>query len=46
MDISAGYPIISHFTKHQQSTLGGFNFGGINATGQVRSGTAESTDQG
>jgi beta-glucan synthesis-associated protein KRE6 len=32
---SAGYPIISHFTKHQQSTLGGFNLGGINASGQV-----------
>ena len=32
---SAGYPIISHFTKHDQSTLGGFNLGGINASGQV-----------
>ncbi|KAI0695135.1 beta-glucan synthesis-associated [Cytidiella melzeri] len=31
----AGYPIISHFTKHEQSTLGGFNFGGVNASGQV-----------
>ncbi|KIP11409.1 glycoside hydrolase family 16 protein [Phlebiopsis gigantea 11061_1 CR5-6] len=31
----AGYPIISHFTKHKQSTLGGFNLGGINSTGQV-----------
>lgn len=33
---SAGYPIISHFTKHEQSTFGGFNLGGINASGQVR----------
>ncbi|KAI9065842.1 glycoside hydrolase family 16 protein [Trametes sanguinea] len=31
----AGYPIISYFTKHPLSTLGGFNLGGINATGQV-----------
>lgn len=32
---SAGYPLISHFTNKPQSTLGGFNLGGINATGQV-----------
>ncbi|KAF8634470.1 hypothetical protein AX15_000911 [Amanita polypyramis BW_CC] len=31
----AGFPIISHFTSKTQSTLGGFNLGGINATGQV-----------
>ncbi|KAM6498438.1 beta-glucan synthesis-associated protein [Amanita muscaria] len=31
----AGYPLISHFTSITQSTLGGFNLGGINATGQV-----------
>ncbi|GJE87669.1 glycoside hydrolase family 16 protein [Phanerochaete sordida] len=31
----AGYPIISHFTKKEQSTLGGFNLGGINASGQI-----------
>ena len=34
---SAGYPIISHFTTKQLSTLGGFNIGGINASGQVPS---------
>ncbi|KAI0788513.1 beta-glucan synthesis-associated [Abortiporus biennis] len=33
----AGYPLISHFTKHNQSSLGGFNLGGINASGQVPS---------
>ena len=33
---SAGYPLISHFTSRSQSTLGGFNLGGINASGQVR----------
>ncbi|KAG5715641.1 Beta-glucan synthesis-associated protein SKN1 [Termitomyces sp. T112] len=33
----AGYPIISHFTTKPQSKMGGFNFGGINATGQVPS---------
>ncbi|KAI0052470.1 glycoside hydrolase family 16 protein [Auriscalpium vulgare] len=32
---SAGYPIYSHFTRHEQSRLGGFNLGGMNATGQV-----------
>jgi beta-glucan synthesis-associated protein KRE6 len=32
---SAGYPIIRHFTISQQSTLGAFNIGGINSTGQV-----------
>ncbi|KAI0348533.1 beta-glucan synthesis-associated protein [Trametopsis cervina] len=31
----AGFPIISHFTKHQQSFNGGFNFGGINGSGQI-----------
>lgn len=34
---SAGYPIISHFTTRTQSKQGGFNLGGINATGQVSS---------
>ncbi|KAF8913016.1 glycoside hydrolase family 16 protein [Gymnopilus junonius] len=33
----AGYPLISHFTTRTQSTLGGFNLGGINASGQVPS---------
>jgi hypothetical protein len=32
---SAGYPIISHFTRKHQSTNGAFNVGGTNATGQV-----------
>lgn len=31
----AGYPLISHFTSRTQSTSGGFNLGGTNATGQV-----------
>lgn len=31
----AGYPLGSYFTRHPLSTLGGFNYGGINATGQV-----------
>ncbi|TFK99149.1 glycoside hydrolase family 16 protein [Pterulicium gracile] len=31
----AGYPMISHFQKQEQSTQGGFNLGGVNATGQV-----------
>jgi hypothetical protein len=32
---SAGYPLITYFTKHSLATFGGFNIGGINATGQV-----------
>ncbi|KAL0951415.1 hypothetical protein HGRIS_008107 [Hohenbuehelia grisea] len=32
----AGYPIIAHFTTRPLSTLGGFNFGGINGSGQAR----------
>jgi len=31
----AGYPLITHFTKHALSLQNGFNFGGTNATGQV-----------
>ncbi|KAI0068292.1 beta-glucan synthesis-associated [Artomyces pyxidatus] len=31
----AGYPIISFFRRHTLSTLGGFNLGGTNSTGQV-----------
>ncbi|KAF8650085.1 hypothetical protein AX16_005411 [Volvariella volvacea WC 439] len=31
----AGYPLITHLTEVQQTTQGGFNLGGINATGQI-----------
>lgn len=31
----AGYPIISYFVRHPFGTLGGYNLGGINASGQV-----------
>lgn len=31
----AGYPVLSHFTQTKQTTQGGFNLGGINATGQI-----------
>jgi beta-glucan synthesis-associated protein KRE6 len=34
---SAGYPLITFFSKHDLSTFGGFNVGGTNATGQVPS---------
>ncbi|PAV22081.1 beta-glucan synthesis-associated [Pyrrhoderma noxium] len=30
-----GYPLIIHFTKKNLSTLGGFNIGGTNASGQI-----------
>ncbi|KAF9226685.1 glycoside hydrolase family 16 protein [Gyrodon lividus] len=31
----AGYPIITYFTRPQMSNNGGFNLGGINASGQI-----------
>ncbi|KAG1846850.1 glycoside hydrolase family 16 protein [Suillus subluteus] len=31
----AGYPMISYFTKNSLSNEGGFNIGGINASGQI-----------
>ncbi|KAI0640797.1 beta-glucan synthesis-associated [Trametes meyenii] len=34
---SAGYPIANYFVQYPHSFLGGFNLGGINATGQVPS---------
>ncbi|KAG6844560.1 hypothetical protein H0H87_005902 [Tephrocybe sp. NHM501043] len=33
----AGFPIITYFTKNEPTTQGGFNLGGINATGQIPS---------
>ncbi|KAL5521746.1 hypothetical protein ACEPAF_2494 [Sanghuangporus sanghuang] len=35
LGLFAGYPLIMHFTDNDLSLLGGFNIGGINATGQV-----------
>jgi hypothetical protein len=32
---SAGFPILTHFLIKPQTTQGGFNLGGINATGQI-----------
>ncbi|KAH9858128.1 glycoside hydrolase family 16 protein [Lenzites betulinus] len=37
LTLFAGYPIITYFLQDKPSTLGGFNLGGINATGQVAS---------
>jgi len=31
----AGYPLVAHFTEKKPGTQGGFNIGGINATGQI-----------
>jgi len=31
----AGYPLLTHFTAKKQTNQGGFNLGGINATGQI-----------
>ncbi|KAL5498539.1 hypothetical protein ACEPAH_1893 [Sanghuangporus vaninii] len=35
LGLFAGYPLIMHFTDKDLSLLGGFNVGGINATGQI-----------
>ncbi|KAI5831982.1 glycoside hydrolase family 16 protein [Schizophyllum commune Tattone D] len=35
MTLFAGYPIISYVRSHSQSTNGGFNLGGVNASGQI-----------
>ncbi|KAH9950434.1 beta-glucan synthesis-associated [Amylocystis lapponica] len=35
LTLFAGYPIISYFTRKALSTQGGFNLGGLNASGQV-----------
>ncbi|KZP16772.1 glycoside hydrolase family 16 protein [Athelia psychrophila] len=37
LTLFAGYPIITYFTKKNLSSLGGYNLGGINGTGQVPS---------
>ena len=34
-DHSAGYPLVVHFAQMEPTTLGGYNLGGINASGQV-----------
>jgi len=35
MMLFCGYPILTHFITTTQSTQGGFNLGGVNATGQI-----------
>ncbi|TFK62967.1 glycoside hydrolase family 16 protein [Pluteus cervinus] len=35
MALFAGYPLASYFTETKQTTKGGFNLGGINASGQI-----------
>ncbi|KAI3609878.1 glycoside hydrolase family 16 protein [Moniliophthora roreri] len=35
LTLFAGYPLITYFTRREQSTRGGFNFGGVNASGQI-----------
>lgn len=37
LTLFAGFPLITHFTKTSYTTQGGFNLGGINATGQIAS---------
>ncbi|KAI0756878.1 glycoside hydrolase family 16 protein [Daedaleopsis nitida] len=37
LTLFAGYPLITYFSKTPLSTNGGFNLGGINATGQIPS---------
>ncbi|PWY98379.1 beta-glucan synthesis-associated [Testicularia cyperi] len=33
----AGFPILSYYTRHHETTKGGFNLGGANASGQIGS---------
>ncbi|GLB44542.1 putative beta-glucan synthesis-associated protein [Lyophyllum shimeji] len=35
MTLFAGFPILTHFLSKTQTTQGGFNLGGVNATGQI-----------
>ncbi|KAI0307689.1 beta-glucan synthesis-associated [Multifurca ochricompacta] len=35
LTLFAGYPVITYFTKSSLSRQGGFNFGGLNSSGQV-----------
>ncbi|KAK7045955.1 hypothetical protein VNI00_006950 [Paramarasmius palmivorus] len=35
LTLFAGYPLITYFTRREQSTRGGFNLGGVNASGQI-----------
>ena len=35
VSLFVGYPLLTHILKSEMSNLGGFNLGGINATGQV-----------
>ncbi|KIM68922.1 glycoside hydrolase family 16 protein [Scleroderma citrinum Foug A] len=35
LTLFAGYPLISYFSRHIMPTNGGFNLGGINASGQL-----------
>ncbi|KAI6152245.1 glycoside hydrolase family 16 protein [Pisolithus tinctorius] len=35
ISLFAGFPVFSFLTRHKMSTNGGFNLGGINASGQV-----------
>ena len=35
VDLLAGFPVASHLLSHKQTSQGGFNLGGINATGQL-----------
>ncbi len=32
-----GYPVIAYLNRHHESTKGGFNLGGVNASGQIAS---------
>jgi beta-glucanase (GH16 family) len=35
VDLLAAFPVASHLLSHKQTSQGGFNLGGINATGQL-----------
>lgn len=37
LTLFGGYPIISYYHRHHESTKGGYNLGGVNASGQIAS---------
>lgn len=37
LTLFGGYPILSYYHRHHESTKGGYNLGGVNASGQIAS---------
>ena len=37
LSLFGGYPIVSYYERHREGTKGGYNIGGVNASGQIAS---------